>query len=232
MINTCLICNFKGSLRGGPTSISCHLKTHGLNRKDYFDRYLKKPGDGVCKHCSKPTEFQDNFYFTYRSFCNSSCKGSRNMTTANRTHKEQFRKASSVRMIKTMSTLAKDTNFISMRSKVATQQVRDPNSKFGTRRGGTNTYKDTLFRSYWESDFAKLLDAKSIPWEYEKHTFELDKDKRYRYTPDFYIPIINKFIEIKPKHFVDDRLRSFSTLLNIDLAILSIDDFADFVGGL
>ncbi len=55
-------------------------------------------------------------------------------------------------------------------------------------------YKDTYFRSGWEVKYAKWLDSKNIKWEYEKDTFKL---KDTTYTPDFYLPEQNIYVEIK-----------------------------------
>jgi hypothetical protein len=55
-------------------------------------------------------------------------------------------------------------------------------------------YKGVWMRSSWEVQYAKYLDAKNIEWKYEFKTFDLDTTT---YTPDFYLPKFNKFIEVK-----------------------------------
>ena len=55
-------------------------------------------------------------------------------------------------------------------------------------------YKEIYFRSSWEVAYAKWLDSKSIYWEYECKTFEVG---HRHYTPDFYIPAIDTYVEIK-----------------------------------
>ncbi len=55
-------------------------------------------------------------------------------------------------------------------------------------------YKDTYFRSGWEIKYAKWLDSKNIKWKYEQETFRL---KDTTYTPDFYLPEQNIYVEIK-----------------------------------
>ena len=51
-----------------------------------------------------------------------------------------------------------------------------------------------------ERQFAKLLDFYNIAWEYEPRTFDLawDRDGRasQAFTPDFYLPAYNVYIEI------------------------------------
>jgi len=55
-------------------------------------------------------------------------------------------------------------------------------------------YKGINMRSNWEIWFAQFLDLSGCKWRYESKTFDLGKTT---YTPDFYIPEWNQFIEIK-----------------------------------
>ena len=51
-----------------------------------------------------------------------------------------------------------------------------------------------------ERQFAKLLDFYQIEWEYEPRSFDLERDKDgnvvQRFTPDFYLPAYDLYIEI------------------------------------
>jgi hypothetical protein len=50
-----------------------------------------------------------------------------------------------------------------------------------------------------EQELAELLDAEGIPWDYEPHTFTLEKSPdgkvRQAITPDFYLPEAGAYIE-------------------------------------
>ena len=50
MIDICKICNEKHDLR-------THLKVHGITSKEYYDRFIKKPDEGICPVCGKETKF-------------------------------------------------------------------------------------------------------------------------------------------------------------------------------
>src|SRR3989338_10902783 len=50
------------------------------------------------------------------------------------------------------------------------------------------------FYSRWEANYARILNYLGIKWEYEPKTFNLEVQN---YTPDFYLPNENKYIEIK-----------------------------------
>jgi hypothetical protein len=51
-----------------------------------------------------------------------------------------------------------------------------------------------------ERQFAKLLDFYAIAWEYEPHTFVLERDRDGNpleaFSPDFYLPAYDRYIEI------------------------------------
>ena len=56
-------------------------------------------------------------------------------------------------------------------------------------------YNGILFRSRLEARWAMFLDYLRVPWFYEYEGFELDG---IRYLPDFYLPLLECWIEIKP----------------------------------
>jgi len=55
-------------------------------------------------------------------------------------------------------------------------------------------YGKIFMRSSWEIAYAKYLDKKGIKWLYEPKTFNLGE---MTYTPDFYLPEKDLYIEIK-----------------------------------
>lgn len=59
-------------------------------------------------------------------------------------------------------------------------------------------YKGYLFRSRLEARWAVFFDALNEPWEYEKEGFDLGGDVG-RYLPDFYLPKLDVWLEVKGK---------------------------------
>lgn len=55
-------------------------------------------------------------------------------------------------------------------------------------------YKDIGMRSSYEIAYAKYLDKNNIKWKYESKRFDLGE---LTYTPDFYLPKSDKYVEIK-----------------------------------
>jgi len=66
-------------------------------------------------------------------------------------------------------------------------------------------YKNIYFHSSWEVAYAKYLDKRNIKWLYEFKTFDLGNTT---YTPDFYIPKLDLYIEIKG-FWRDDAIKKF-----------------------
>ncbi len=60
--------------------------------------------------------------------------------------------------------------------------------------GKWTKYKGIFMRSSYEIAYAKYLDKNNIKWEYESKAFDLGNCS---YTPDFYLPEKNMYIEIK-----------------------------------
>ena len=68
-------------------------------------------------------------------------------------------------------------------------------------------YNGVDYRSILEARWAVFFDLLSIPFNYEKEYYEVEAGCRVIwYKPDFYLPEINKYIEIKPRKPKDDEL--------------------------
>jgi hypothetical protein len=66
-------------------------------------------------------------------------------------------------------------------------------------------YKGYRFRSRLEARWAVFFDALHVKWEYEKEGFELGPAGWY--LPDFYLPDLGFWVEIKPVEPSDDERR-------------------------
>jgi len=66
---TCKICNreFKNN-----NSLAKHLSSHNMSRKEYYDMYIKKNNEGLCKVCNAPTTFR-TIGRGYLKFCSYKC---------------------------------------------------------------------------------------------------------------------------------------------------------------
>jgi DNA-directed RNA polymerase subunit RPC12/RpoP len=106
-------------------------------------------------------------------------------------------------------------------------QKGNKNSMFGkmTPHGKWNKYKGYKMRSSWEKYYAKYLDKNNIKWLYESKTFDLGNTT---YTPDFYLPETNEYIEIKG-YWREDAKIKFNLFKEKykDLKIRVIDKLSD-----
>lgn len=61
-------------------------------------------------------------------------------------------------------------------------------------------------RGHWEENVAKRLNDLKIIWIKAKYITYVS-DITHRYTPDFYIPSLNAYIEVKWHYSDDDKMK-------------------------
>ena len=66
----CKICSYESPTSRG---LGCHIKkNHKITTKDYYDKYFKKPNEGICEVCGKETKFA-SIPEGYKRVCSVSC---------------------------------------------------------------------------------------------------------------------------------------------------------------
>lgn len=82
------------------------------------------------------------------------------------------------------------------KQKIKESKLGRKNPMFGipSPQGKQKIYKNIKLRNSWEVKYAQYLDKNNIEWEYEYKTFDLGEST---YTPDFYLPERDAYIEIK-----------------------------------
>ncbi len=65
----CKICNEEFNT---PKQLSWHVKHHSMTNQQYYDTYLKKPNEGICQVCGKPTTFI-SMNLGYHQHCSKAC---------------------------------------------------------------------------------------------------------------------------------------------------------------
>ena len=69
----CEICNKEVTKRGLYKHIhSCH----NISAQDYYDTYLRKPNEGICPICGKPTKFKNITTGYPNIYCSIKCSAS------------------------------------------------------------------------------------------------------------------------------------------------------------
>jgi hypothetical protein len=79
------------------------------------------------------------------------------------------------------------------------------------------TYRGTTFRSRLEARWAVFFDTLGVRWEYEPEGFTLPSGN---YLPDFRLPGLNMFAEIKPERVDDPRHAELVDATGMALAVL------------
>lgn len=93
-------------------------------------------------------------------------------------------------------------NITSRRSSEAMQKriQQNPGSVYTKGKGGKRQdLNGKYFRSSWEANYARYLNLMGVLWEYEPETFYFENIKRgtLSYTPDFYLPTEDRWVEVK-----------------------------------
>lgn len=66
----CDICNKEFKTYVG---LSCHIRqSHNITSQEYYDKYIRKEGEGFCNVCQKQTSFR-NLHIGYSRFCSKKC---------------------------------------------------------------------------------------------------------------------------------------------------------------
>jgi hypothetical protein len=66
-------CEICGKQFVGYNGLSNHIKKiHNITSKDYYDKFLKKEGEGICNFCGKEPKFK-NLVKGYQKYCNLKC---------------------------------------------------------------------------------------------------------------------------------------------------------------
>ena len=85
----CAIC-------GKTCDVKNHIKEHGLSTKEYYDKYIKLPDEGICKTCGKQTPFRGINAGYPQLYCSNKCKNNNplekakhSFTMKNKTKKEK-----------------------------------------------------------------------------------------------------------------------------------------------
>ena len=89
-----------------------------------------------------------------------------------------------------------------LRTALSHRMLGHRNPMFGLRpphrKGGFRADLGHYVRSSWEADYARVLVYLGQPYEYESRTFVLTRSdgSTLTYTPDFYLPDRDEFIEV------------------------------------
>jgi hypothetical protein len=85
-------------------------------------------------------------------------------------------------------------------------------------------YQGYRFRSRLEARWAVYFDALGLRWDYEREGFDLDGTY---YLPDFWLPQVRMWAEVKPGAFEEDELRKAALLAWKDRPVILLEGVPD-----
>lgn len=238
----CLICgkDFKNG-----KYLSAHLKfEEHVKGQDYYDFYLKKPNEGICLVCGKPTKYI-NFTRGYQKCCSQNCSNSplsdkgKNISKVLKSHTEEQRQAIKEKREATcLNKYGVKSNFLLInRSKISIEkanQTRQQHISDGTIVGHNiqqswKTRHKTIEQYCLDNDciaFSDLLDKYGQGW------LSLDIPKIYINKQNVvidkkYLPIIEEYTSTnhhsnksKAEQYIIDKLDYQGTIKRNDRTII------------
>lgn len=95
----------------------------------------------------------------------------------------------------------------------------------GFNRGAVETHYDgVVFRSRLEARWAVFFNAMRVDWQYEPNRYEVGLERPY--TPDFYLPRLKVFVEVKaddPSTAARHKADALAINTSIDVVVLAGD---------
>lgn len=213
----CEICKEDFSNLNG---LSHHIKkTHKLEQKEYYDKFIKKPDEGICPCCGKNTSYNR---FGYRRFCSIRCNGT---FTLHQTAENKDKRIKAIQNSKNIKLSHNTKEFIEHQSKIRTDYYKDEENRKKHKASLQNLpertkeykelksiqqseiintfknlqhyyYNDVHFHSSWELAF--YIYCKDHNYEITRKVNKIPykfNEITYNYNPDF---IVNgEIIEIK-----------------------------------
>lgn len=237
------VCNFCNNEYISYRSFWNHIKIHNISIKDYYDKFIKKPNEGIC-HCGNITKY---YSWGYNTYCSISCAGKIN---------QLGKKASNKSKIKVSNTLKEKykngwkpfegkTHSEETKEKMSSAHVdlyverkflQLKNTKCCTKHGfywSEKNQKDIHYRSSYELKAYNILEKNNDVVKYEIEVFKIpyvDKNKQKRYTvPDllvFYKDNSKMIIEVKSDYYLSrtdmnkiDAVKKFSKDNNLKFSL-------------
>jgi DNA-directed RNA polymerase subunit RPC12/RpoP len=199
-----------GIKRRGSSEATKILNTKGSSNNNYIDgRSLKKY---YCIDCGKKIAWTTWFYGTKRCFdCSSKERSRSKIVTGKNSPTYKHGKPKCVDCGKQLTCYTNERCRDCYKKDLSKSRMGRGNPMYGkpTPYSKRLYYNGVCMRSTWETNFAKFLSLSGINWEYEKHRFNLGE---CTYTPDFYLPEFDCYIEIKG-WWRDESLKRFNLFI-------------------
>jgi hypothetical protein len=171
--NTLFVCKECGKSYDRFCELSKHIGLHH-NKRDYYDKYLKKEGEGICPICKNETLYLDRWDRGYNKTCSKNCANKLRMQQLEKTCIKKYG----------VKNAQQDKNIF---------EKQQHHSYYSKKYKNTNVYYRALYElDFLEKYFNTYSDIQNGP------TIKYKFNRKSKiYFPDFYIPSLNLIIECK-----------------------------------
>lgn len=213
--NNCFICK---KLFASKKMLTLHIRNdHNYSDQEYYDICFPNQINHCSCGCGRAAKWNKHNK-TYNKYHSKSCASRINAINTHKKYPDLAKRMGSAGL---NSLITKNPNHQSKAGKIGYQKQKENHpelfsnllrsGKLGSQHWGKHTiYNNVKFKSSYESNFAKLCDENKIPWEYEPITFNIYRKSNHikskNYTPDFMLPSLELFVEIKPRKFINEEI--------------------------
>lgn len=188
------------------TSVCGKAKSLGIERNhrksENPSAYIKKTSEEI--HAIRSESAKKNTYRTPKGFWNGK-EHPRGML--GKSHSDGFKSEASKRSKEFWSNITDEKldqrrlkqRFTKINNGTLNPMKNQSNPYSRTKSGKRPDLNNTYFRSSWEANIARYFNFVGIKWEYEPKAFVFDTIRRgsVSYTPDFYLPDEDRWVEVK-----------------------------------
>ncbi len=215
-IHICKICGTECKMSG----LGVHLfHKHNLTCKDYYDKFIKKPNEGICEVCGKPTTFR-KINQGYNKHCCHACASSASMKKVLKKYNELYNtnetnilNIKEINDKKQQTLLEKyNTDNVSKLSSTKEKYKKTMLEKYGVEHNfqlihknnsSLYLYDNIKFDSSYEMIYYIWLKDHNINFIYHPEPIEYKiNEKTHYYYPDFIVE--NEIIELKSTYYLNN----------------------------
>lgn len=189
------------------TSICRFAKKENLtnNCRPLTEKTINKMKEGIEKY-HKSDEYKNNIYEQQTDLLRYYSKNKHPRGMLGKHHTDKSKQKMSIAGKERASNMSyEEKHKIAMKAvetkrKNGTLNNTTSNAYSRTKSGKRKDLNNQFFRSSWEANVARILNHLNIEWEYEIKRFVFESDNELgvdSYQPDFYLPKLNIWIEVK-----------------------------------
>jgi len=171
-------------------------------------REIKKKNKWMCQSCAISSEWADNDYRVSHvnalidAKSSDESKQKHSLAQKKKWQNPKIRKKMKDSLRKVWDTKEYRQN---LSDKLKSRWLENPPKCYSRKYTIQTSKGNIVVRSSYERDFIRYLDANCIEWEYEPKTFMLKSYENRSLIPDFYLPTLDLWVEVKGYFWKDTK---------------------------